>query len=142
MRTTNLRNNRIGVEKLSNEGCLMRCIEYNTAQDILVEFQDKGKAQVYTNWHAFIKGQIKNPKKKVGMIGVNKLGYEMEIVDYLGCKDVYVRFIGGTTITHTSFREFKDGNVKNWDAPTVYGHGIIGNMRDRLHRYSKTKEIN
>lgn len=130
---------RIGIEKLNNEGCVMKCIEYNKSNDIIVEFQDKGNAQVHTTWSEFNKGNVKNPKKKVGMIGISKHGYPMEIVDYIDCTNIYVRFIGGTTITHTNFRDFKEGNVKNWDAPTVYGHGIIGNMRNRM-KFSDTKE--
>ena len=131
---------RIGVEKLNNEGCLMKCVEYNTSIDVLVEFQDKCKAQVRTRWDAFVKGQVRNPKKKIGMIGTNKLGYPMEIVDYVDCENIYVRFIGGKTITHASFRDFREGNVKNWDSPTVYGHGIIGNMVNQLSAYGKSKE--
>lgn len=118
----------------------MKCIEYNAYNDIWVEFQDKGKAKVHTTWWCFSKGNIKNPRKKVGMIGTNKVGYQMEIVDYIDCSNIYVRFIGYNTITHTNFRDFKEGNVKNWDAPTVYGHGIIGNMRNRVSSFGKTKE--
>lgn len=51
----------------------MRVIEYNNANDITVEFQDKYKAKVHTSWRYFRNGNIKNPYYPsvygVGMVG-------------------------------------------------------------------------
>ena len=52
---------RIGMEKLNNQGCLMKVVEYNDATDIVVEFQDDYKSKVHTQWSNFKRGNVKNP---------------------------------------------------------------------------------
>lgn len=51
----------------------MKIIEYNKAIDIVVEFQDKYRAKVHTQYDAFRDGRIRNPyyatKYGVGIIG-------------------------------------------------------------------------
>jgi hypothetical protein len=65
---------RLNEERLNNQGCLMKIIQYNSAHDIMVEFQDKYKAKVNAQYSHFIRGQIKNPfftsVLGVGIIGV------------------------------------------------------------------------
>lgn len=65
---------RLGEEKTNNQNSTMRVVEYNSATDIVVEFQDEYKAKVHTNYGAFLKGQVKNPYYpsvyEVGMIGI------------------------------------------------------------------------
>lgn len=64
---------RIGEERYNNQGCLMRIVEYNNANDIIVEFQDNYKAMVHTLYKNFKLGNVKNPYCAsvygVGMIG-------------------------------------------------------------------------
>ncbi len=52
---------RIGEINISNEGCVMKIVEYNNANDIIVEFQDEHKYRLYTGYQAFKNGQCKNP---------------------------------------------------------------------------------
>lgn len=52
---------RLGMEKLNKQGCLMKIVEYNKTADIVVEFQDKRKLKVKTTYNEFVKGSIKNP---------------------------------------------------------------------------------
>ena len=52
---------RLGEIRKSNEDYEMKIIEYNKPNDILIEFQDKYKAMVHTNYQAFLKGEVKNP---------------------------------------------------------------------------------
>jgi hypothetical protein len=65
--------NRLGEERISNQGCLMKIVEYNKANDIVVEFQDEYRAKVRTRYEHFMDGSIKNPYCPsvlgVGMIG-------------------------------------------------------------------------
>ena len=65
--------NRIGEEKLNNQGCLMKIVEYNNATDIVVEFQDVYKTKIKTEYGNYIKGNVKNPYYPsiygVGIIG-------------------------------------------------------------------------
>lgn len=66
--------NRLYEEKFNNQGCLMRIVTYNNNRNIVVEFQDKYKAQIHTTYQNFIVGEVKNPYHpnvfEVGMIGI------------------------------------------------------------------------
>lgn len=65
--------NRLGEENINHQGCLMKIIQYNRVDDILVEFQDKHKGIVHTQYQSFIRGNVKNPYYPmvlgIGMIG-------------------------------------------------------------------------
>ena len=69
---------RIGETNVSNEGCVMKIVEYNSYGDIVVEFQDEHKYRVHTQYGCFKKGECKNPffpsVCEHGYLGVNKNG--------------------------------------------------------------------
>ena len=69
---------RIGETGVSNEGSLMKIVEYNNCDDIIVEFQDKYKYRVHTQYNHFKKGMCKNPFFPSvyghGYLGVDKNG--------------------------------------------------------------------
>ncbi len=52
---------RIGEINTSNEGCIMKIIAYNNANDIVIEFQDEYKYRLHTQYGQFKKGNCKNP---------------------------------------------------------------------------------
>lgn len=52
---------RTGIEKLNKQGSLMKIIEYNGTQNIIIEFQDKYKYKKKTTWCKFLDGQPINP---------------------------------------------------------------------------------
>ena len=52
---------RTGETSLSNEGCVMKIVEYNNILDIIIEFQDEHKYRVHTSYQAFKNGKCKNP---------------------------------------------------------------------------------
>lgn len=58
------KNIRVGEEKLNNQGCLMKIIDYKTNKDILIEFQDKYKYRTWTQYETFKSGNLKNPYYK------------------------------------------------------------------------------
>ena len=64
---------RVGEEGVNCQGCLMKIITYNNANDIVIEFCDKYKAKVCTSYGNFKKGNVKNPYYpdvyKVGILG-------------------------------------------------------------------------
>ena len=64
---------RLGKIAYNNENCLMKIVQYTSATDIVVEFQDDHKAKVHTRWDHFKDGSVKNPYYKsvygVGCIG-------------------------------------------------------------------------
>ena len=69
---------RTGENSISNEGCVMKIIEYNGALDIIVEFQDEHKHRVHTQYKHFKKGVCKNPffpsAYGYGYLGTDKNG--------------------------------------------------------------------
>ena len=65
--------NKIYEENFNNQGYLMKIVQYNNAKDIIVEFQDKNKARVHTQYHMFKKGMIRNPFHPI-VCGIGYLG--------------------------------------------------------------------
>ena len=63
----------IGKNKESLGGYDMKIVEFNKYKDIIVEFQDKHKSKVHTNYQAFLKGEVKNPYHP-SVCGVGYLG--------------------------------------------------------------------
>lgn len=57
----NQKDNRIGEIRLSNQGCLMKIIEYNNYDDVYVEFQDEFRCIVHTKYCHFLSGGVRNP---------------------------------------------------------------------------------
>ena len=57
-------------------GYKMKIVEYNSANDIWIEFQDDYKTKVPTRYSVFVKGEIRNPYHKsvfnVGYLGQGK----------------------------------------------------------------------
>ena len=69
---------RTGETNVSNEGCVMKIVEYNSTLDIVIEFQDEHKYRVHTSYQAFKKGKCKNPFFASvyghGYLGIDKEG--------------------------------------------------------------------
>ena len=63
-------------ENINKYGTLMKVIEYNSKNDILVEFQDNHKYVVHTNIQRFRQGRVGNPFDKTvygkGYLGVGE----------------------------------------------------------------------
>lgn len=53
--------NRLGEENVNHQGCLMKIVEYNLYNNIVIEFQDEFKFRVHTRYDHFEKGDVKNP---------------------------------------------------------------------------------
>lgn len=56
---------RLGEEKYDTNGCLVRIVEYNNANDIIIEFQDEYKYKLHTNYNNWKNGAYKNPYEKI-----------------------------------------------------------------------------
>ena len=119
---------RIGIEKLNNEGYLMKVIEYNSANDIVVEFQDEWEKTKRTCWNSFIKGKVKNPhKNRNNLVNYNKQGCMMKIVEYIDANNIIVEFQDEWKYKlHTAWKCFKNGESRNPYHPSIYEVGIIG----------------
>ena len=87
---------RIGETNISNEGYVMKIVEYNNALDIIIEFEDEHKYRLHTQYSNFKKGKCKNPFF-ASVYGHGYLGTDKE---------------GNTP----NVNEFKDGkNVHTWE---------------------------
>ncbi len=83
---------RTGETNISNEGCVMRIIEYNNTLDIVIEFQDEHKYRVHTQYVNFQKGNCKNPYYPSvyghGYLGVGNEGNVPKISEFKDGKTV------------------------------------------------------
>ena len=75
---------------ISNEGCVMKIVEYNNALDVIIEFQDEHKYRVHTSYQAFKNGQCKNPffisVFGHGYLGIDRNGNVPKISEFKGGK--------------------------------------------------------
>lgn len=120
---------RIGMEVTNNQGYVMKCIEYNSAKDMYIEFQDEYHHIVHCRWDRFIRGNVRNPiyQNRIGLTSVNWQGYKMKIIEYKEARNIIVEFQDDYKYkTHCGWREFENGSVTNYMAPTVFDIGIVG----------------
>lgn len=52
---------RLNEKRVNYQGCPMKIVEYNTCNDIIVEFEDEYHLRVHANYYRFTNGNIKNP---------------------------------------------------------------------------------
>lgn len=71
---------RIGEKNINQQDCLMEIVEYNGANDILIEFQDDYCAKVKTKYCHFINGKVKNPYYP-SILGVGIVGNLYPTID-------------------------------------------------------------
>ena len=127
-----LRNERIGKENFNNEGYSMKIVEYKTADNIIVEFQDEYKQKVNTTYDHFIKGKVSNPHKnrRLGETRYNNQGSLMKIVEYNNSHDVIIEYQDKYRFKRrTYYSNFVNGCLDNPYFPTVCGVGIVGDMK-------------
>lgn len=122
-----MKKDRISEESLNNSGCLMKIIEYNRANDIVVEFQDEYKAKVHTTYKSFSNGTVKNPLERIGEENYNNQGHLMRIIEYKNCMDIVVEFQDKHKAKIcTRYDSFKSGAVSNPYHMSVCGVGMLG----------------
>lgn len=127
--------NRIGEEKLDRNGCVVRIIEYNNANDIVIEFQDEHKFKIKTTYKNWTNNDYNNPYNKsifnIGYIGntcskINgikkesyKVWYAMMQRCYKECfnnKPTYKQcFVCDEWCCYENFEKWYDGNFYNVD---------------------------
>lgn len=64
---------------------------------------------------------------RVGEVGFNKEGKEMEIVDYQNCDNVIVKFLVSGNCIHTQYGNFKRGKVKDDNQAKIFKDTKIKN---------------
>lgn len=130
---------RLGEERFNNNGELMKIIEYNGCNDVIVEFQDEHKRIAKITYSHFLDGRVMNPHKKeillsrLGEEKINIQGCLMKIVEYNNSRDIVVEF--QDQYKHrikTRYAHFIDGLIKNPFHPHVRGVGMLGNMYGKV----------
>ena len=79
---------RLGEEKINNQGSLMKIVEYNNYDNIIVEFQDNYKTIVKTSYGHFKNGEPTNPYYPI-KFGVGCLGKSSAMIDGYKFKKSY-----------------------------------------------------
>lgn len=122
--------NRIGEERLNNQGCLMKIVEYNNSNDIVVEFQDEHKRKIHTRYSHFLSRNVSNPyiyEQRLNQENINNQGCLMKIIEYRDCENILVEFQDSYKAkVNASYKNFVYGCIKNPYFPNVFGVGMIG----------------
>lgn len=74
---------RKGETNINHQGCVMKIIKYNKANDIVVEFQDDYKGVVHTQYSNFQRGNVRNPFYPFAYgVGITGDKYSTRIKEY------------------------------------------------------------
>lgn len=137
----NAKNNRLGESRLNNKGYLMKIVEYNNSQDIIVEFQDENKTRVHTKYCHFKNGNIKNQPLRFLQTTINNQGCLMKIIEYNNCDDIVVEFQDDYKYKkHATYDRFIKGQIWNPYLPTICEVGIVGDKYKTSINGKFTKE--
>lgn len=138
------REERLGLIKTNKWGDTMKIIEYNSASDMIVEFQDEWKETKQCAYKEFNNGGIVNPhtyKQRIGMTNKNTQGCVMKVVDYINSSHVKIEFQDDYhEIVNCTWNNFLFGTIKNHYAPYVCGIGMVGAKYPTTINGKRTKE--
>lgn len=120
--------NRIGEENKNSQNKKMKIIEYNNANDIVVEFEDGSIKRTY--YKEFKNGNVLHPLDdydRTGLEGYNNFGSKMIITKYINAHNIDIFFPEyNYMITNTDYSNFKIGNVKCPYEPRTFDVGYLG----------------
>lgn len=105
--------NRVGEEKIANNGQKMKVIAWRNAQDIDVQFED-GIIVYHKPYQRFKNGHILNPEftyNRVGLTNIATNGMQIKIIAYRSSQDLDVKFEDGVIVEHRAYKEFKEGKI-------------------------------
>jgi hypothetical protein len=120
---------RTGEKYLTNEGYEVKIIEYFSACDVTVRYED-GTTLKKVFLSALKNGQVKKPQNRIGEEYINKEGHRAEIIKYESSLNVTVKFEDGTIINNLQYDNIKKGAFKNPHIKNIFNFGCIGDMRD------------
>lgn len=113
------KNQRLGEIGVSACGLRMKIIEYNSNEDISVQFED-GTIVRHKAYGDFKRGHIGNPnvvsKEQIsclGLVGKSSKGDKMKIIAWRSSADIDVEFEDGTVVQHKTYNNFINGLIFN-----------------------------
>ena len=108
---------RLGEIRKNNAGETMEIVQYDNANNMMVRFED-GTERKGVRYANFKIGRVSKPgmehRKKGGRLGEvrkNNAGETMQIVRYVNCTNITVRFEDGTEREGVQYSNFKTGQV-------------------------------
>lgn len=139
-----LKEERLWLTKPNKDGDLMKIIEYNNNNNIVIEFQDEWKETIKTKWTHFNNGNLVNPHKiktRLGAIKTNAQNCLMKCVEYTNSHNIIIEFQDEYKYkVKTTWDNFEKEKIKNLYHPNVCGVGIIGSKYPRSIDGKTTKE--
>lgn len=118
-------NHRVGERYLTNEGDWVEIIEYFTALNATIRFDD-GTIVRNIKYSRFEKGTISKPKNRLGEVFINKNNCKFTIIAYRGATDIDLKFEDGTILYNRQYRDAVLATAKNPNYPSIYERGYIG----------------
>lgn len=112
------RTDRIGEERIMNNGLKAKIIGYRNIKDIDIEFED-GYIVEHTLYSSFQGGRIRhedittNSFFRIGEVRTMQSGAECKIIEYRNSCDIDVEFEDGTIVRHKEYKSFVHGLIRN-----------------------------
>ena len=114
-RTENLRKKYLNMEQINNSGDLMKIIEVNNANDVVVIFNNDLKLKRRVRLGDFKNGKVRSPHNSPeGRLHQRRKannGEWMQIIEYFGTNNITVRFDDGTIVYHRTWSNFINGKI-------------------------------
>lgn len=147
-----IRNDYIGMTNKAKNGLMMTIVEYRSANDIDIMFED-GAIVYHRQLLHFREGNIKHPtvravpiKDHTGETMLAKCGLHMKIVDYQAINDAKIQFETGYITSHKYYYNFVGGRIGHpfpyqlgdmtLEEP-AYIHSGVGNFYCRCNKCHK-----
>lgn len=118
-------NHRVGEKWLTNEGYWVEIIEYFTALNCTIIFDD-GVIMYNIKYSRFEKGTISKPKNRLGKVFTTTEGCKYTIIAYRKATDIDIQFEDGTILYNRQYGDTRMGSVKNPYYKSKYGVGYLG----------------
>lgn len=140
------KNSRVGEISFSNKGQKMTIIRYGNCNDIDVKFEDDTVA-THKTYRNFTLGNICKPNFRVGELRINSIGILMELIEYMDCKNIKVRFEDGSVCT-SDYNSFSKGAIGH---PTLRMSGVslckgstfgFFDVKKFMYRMDNEKDVN
>lgn len=122
----NLKEERLGLEKYNFQDLKMKIIEYNTANDLIVEFEDGFRT--HSTFQCWKLGNIKNYNYRIGEVSYNKQGTKGEIIQYdKNYNHITIKINDDDNeILETTYDKFQKGLFKSYKySKIINGIGIL-----------------
>ena len=104
--------NRIGEKFITNKGEEIEIVEYFGTNNCTVRFSC-GKIRKNIAYSSIKRGYVATTKNRVGEKYTTNEGYEVEIIEWFGCKNCTLLFKDGNKLYNRSYSDVKRGEIKN-----------------------------